>query len=1360
MKERNMLFGLLAVHEKKIPLDSLAEVAEKTLSSEADLGSLLEAAGTISEEDRRALDSTVDKTIERHGGVEQALRAMNADPDSLRTLSQSIFGDTSHAETLMAQPLEVRSAMETIDTAATGDRSSMETIDTAATGDRSSMETIDTAATGDRSSMETINTDANATMPMMRNPADSVTLVSLHGTPGKRPHSDMPVPAVQEHPGRYKHIRVLMSGGMGQINIVHDFHLGRDVALKTLLPDRVPGGGRSRTRTRTGAPTMEVLTVPIIARFLQEAHITGQLEHPYIIPIYELGYKEDGTIYYTMKLVRGESIQDKLKETKTLQERMVLLTHFLNICNAIAYAHSRGVIHRDLKPMNVMIGEFGETTVIDWGIAKVKGETDIHEKDLRENVKVIQVGDTQATAKTIYGQTMGSPYYMPPEQAAGRTDEINEHADIYALGAILYVILTGQAPYQGMSAREFLVKVQQFDPKPVLEVEPTAPKELAAVVAKAMQRKREDRYRNASELAAEIEKFLSGGLVSAYEYSAMELFKRFVKRNKRVLTVAAVAAVIFVVASIGYIYEINRQRTIAIANEKEAKRQEAIAVVEKDNAQREFYFASVNLAHGSLEDSVPGKGRAQLAAAPDPYHNWEWGHLQQALNADRMTLKAGGQYAGYGDGILVVSAGFGKTEVYEAATGDKLHELLEKAGSGFAFDFSPASGRVLVLGEDGAHVWDAKAGTELYRFEEVNKQPGRQILRQASLSGDGKRLAMLGFDRTARVIDIDTKAEIYTTAFEMEKGALLQLSADGQRLLVVKTVMGAERMEQGFEVIDLATGAPLGGSAMAEETTIINAAAMSADGGLLALGTSNDLQVWSVAPFEKSSSIDGLRFTVPRTVAFSPDGKLVAGGTSDGVLGIWQLATGKAVVQPKAHIEGVRAVGFSPDGAYVASASNDQTLKLWAMPDWNSPTLRPAHTFIGHDGSLYGMAFAPDSGRVLTTSVDKTSKVWDLRAEAEFHLPEALAFSPANDWTAGALGSEVVLWDARTDYRLATLTGHTLPVSRLLFAQGSAHLATLGSGKDATEDEVKVWSLPGGESTGTLAIAKGKAETRLLGLVQQGARLLYRQGSDLRVVNVADGAQAFEAKVSGAVVVNTGGTLAAYAVKNPDDKTAYQVHVLDLASLTDKATFDVASADILPLCFDPTGQWLATAAWEKSAEDKNTLRANLLPLAGGAPVVIETGHGNGVEEIVFTPDGGLFATGSRDGTIEVFETAAKTRKVLLEKGHTSNVVSISFSPDGTRLASASLDGTFLLWNVERGNPVLTVQNKAQRAEGQVVTPGYVAFNAKGDLLATLTDGELVPPFVNKSFPWKLAEYPAGEALQDRVEAYKRARAKP
>jgi len=1356
MKERNLLFGLMAVHEKKIPLDSLAEVAEKTLSAEVDLGSLLAAAGTISEEDRKALESYVDQTIQKHGGIEPALRAMNADADSLRTLSQSLYGDSSHAETLMAQPFADRSQMETIDTAATSDRSAMETIATAPTGDRSSMETIATAPTGDRSSMETINTDANATTPMMRNPGDSVTLVALHGAPGSRPRSDMPVPAVQEHPGRYHHIKVLMAGGMGQINIVHDHHLGRDIALKTLLPDRVPGN--SRNRTRTGAPTMEVLTVPIIARFLQEAHITGQLEHPNIIPIYELGYKDDGTIYYTMKFVRGQSIQDKLKEAKDLKDRLLLLTHFLNMCQAIAYAHSRGVIHRDLKPMNVMVGEFGETTVIDWGIAKVKGETDIHEKGLRETVKVMQVGDTQATAKTQYGQTMGSPYYMPPEQAAGRTDEIDEYADIYALGAILYVILTGQAPYQGMNVREFLVKVQQFDPKPVLEVEPNAPKELAAIVGKAMQRRREDRYSSASELAAEIEKFLSGGLVSAYEYSAMELFKRWYKRNRILVNSTLVASVLLLSLGVWSYIAIGKQRDIAVINEQEAIKQRGIAVVEKDNAQREFYFASVNLAHGSLEDSVPGKGRAQLAAAPEPYYNWEWGHLQQALNADSMTLKAGGQYAGYGDGILVVSAGFGKTEVYDSATGEKLHELLEKAGTGFAFDFSPASGRVLVLGEDGAHVWDAKSGTEVYRFEEVNKQPGRQILRQASLSADGKRLAMLGFDRTARVIDIDSKAELYTTAFEMEKGALLQLSADGQRLLVVKTVLGAERMEQGFEVIDLSNGgASLGTATMPEETTIINAATFSSDGSLIALGTSNDLQVWSVAPFEKASSIDGLRFTVPRTVAFSPDGTLVAGGTSDGVLGIWQLATGKAVVQPKAHLEGVRAVAFSPDGAYVASASNDQTTRLWALPNWDNPKLRPAHTFIGHDGSIYGLSFAPDGGQLLTTSVDKTSKVWDLKAEAEFHVPEVLAFSPANDWTAGALGNDVALWDARTGYRLATLSGHTLPVMDVLFAQGSTHLATLGTGKDATEDEVKVWSLPSGEAAGALALPKGKAKTRLIGLVQGGAKLLYRQGSDLRVVNVADGTAAFEAKVSGAVTVNKEGTLAAYAVQNPDDKTAYQLHVLDLASLADKASFDLKSADILPLTFDPTGQWLATATWEKSEGDDNTLRAALLPAAGGAPVLLDTGHGNGIEEIAFTPDGALFATGSRDGTIEVFDTASKTRKVVLEKGHTSNVVSISFSPDGSRLASASLDGTFLLWNVERGNPVLTVQNKAQRAEGQVVTPGYVAFNAKGDLLATLTDGELVPPFVNKSFPWKLSDYPAGETLQDRVEGLKRSR---
>ena len=148
------------------------------------------------------------------------------------------------------------------------------------------------------------------------------------------------VPAVAEHPGRYEMIRDFAKGGMGKITLVHDTHLGRDIALKQLLQRNI------LPETRPGAPTTAILTIPIIARFLQEARITGQLEHPSIIPVYELGYREDGSLYYTMKLIRGQSMHDVLKDCKDIRDRMKMLPHFLDLCQAISYAHSRGVIHR------------------------------------------------------------------------------------------------------------------------------------------------------------------------------------------------------------------------------------------------------------------------------------------------------------------------------------------------------------------------------------------------------------------------------------------------------------------------------------------------------------------------------------------------------------------------------------------------------------------------------------------------------------------------------------------------------------------------------------------------------------------------------------------------------------------------------------------------------------------------------------------------------------------------------------------------------------------------------------------------------------------------------------------------------
>ncbi|MCP4593528.1 MAG: serine/threonine protein kinase, partial [bacterium] len=198
--------------------------------------------------------------------------------------------------------------------------------------------------------------------------------------------------------------------------------------MKELLADTgssSPSGPRTDRVSKTGA---------VAARFLREARVTGQLEHPNIVPVYEVGRRQGGAFYYTMKLVRGRTLAEALKQCRTLADRLRLLPHYVDLCNAIAYAHSRGVIHRDIKTDNVMLGEFGETVVLDWGLAKVKEEPDICGTETRP--KLSGLADP-STGHTVHGSAIGTPAYMSPEQADGRVDEIDERSDVWSLGAVL-----------------------------------------------------------------------------------------------------------------------------------------------------------------------------------------------------------------------------------------------------------------------------------------------------------------------------------------------------------------------------------------------------------------------------------------------------------------------------------------------------------------------------------------------------------------------------------------------------------------------------------------------------------------------------------------------------------------------------------------------------------------------------------------------------------------------------------------------------------------------------------------------------------------------------------------------------------
>ncbi len=330
---------------------------------------------------------------------------------------------------------------------------------------------------------------------------------------------------------RYTITRLHATGGIGRVWLARDGALGRDVALKELRPDRTQAA--------------------ISARFLKEARITGQLEHPGIVPVYELGHRPaDNQPFYTMRFVRGRTLREAIKayhqkrEEKTLGplDFRDLLTAFLGICNAIGYAHSRGVIHRDLKPANVVLGDYGEVMVLDWGLAKVVADgpdADSTEPPLREQP---EAGENP----TLQGQVLGTPAYMAPEQADGRLDQIDNRTDIYGLGAILYEILTGRPPFDGQSTEDVLNHVRHLAPDRPRALLRETPLPLEAVCLKCLHKRPADRYATTKELAADIQRFLADEPVSAYREPLLVQARRWARRHRTLVSSGVVALLVAV----------------------------------------------------------------------------------------------------------------------------------------------------------------------------------------------------------------------------------------------------------------------------------------------------------------------------------------------------------------------------------------------------------------------------------------------------------------------------------------------------------------------------------------------------------------------------------------------------------------------------------------------------------------------------------------------------------------------------------------------------------------------------------------------------------------------------------------------
>ncbi|QDU88002.1 Serine/threonine-protein kinase PknD [Pirellulimonas nuda] len=335
-------------------------------------------------------------------------------------------------------------------------------------------------------------------------------------------------PAASESPLRFRRIRAHAQGGLGRVSLAEDRELGREVALKELL-DHHADDQASRVR------------------FLREASITGRLEHPGIVPVYGMGYFADGRPYYAMRMLRGRSLLDDIRDyhseagvrSRDHQLRLrQLLERFRAVCDAIQYAHQQGVVHRDLKPANIMSGEYGETLVVDWGLAK-------QSDDAADDPAATTASSSVVGVETLDGAVIGTPCYMSPEQAAGRLQAVGEASDIYSLGATLYHLLTGTAPLTdrdgGGSNRSVLERAIRGEVTPPRVVNPRVPKPLAAVCGKAMALNPADRYGSAADLARDVERWMADEPVSADRESLPQLVGRWARRHKALARAAAAA---------------------------------------------------------------------------------------------------------------------------------------------------------------------------------------------------------------------------------------------------------------------------------------------------------------------------------------------------------------------------------------------------------------------------------------------------------------------------------------------------------------------------------------------------------------------------------------------------------------------------------------------------------------------------------------------------------------------------------------------------------------------------------------------------------------------------------------------------
>jgi WD40 repeat protein len=711
---------------------------------------------------------------------------------------------------------------------------------------------------------------------------------SGRGRPAEEPATEGP---------RFEVLAPHARGGLGEVFLAFDRELRRRVALKEL---------QSRLAHDPDAQ----------ARFLREAEVTGRLEHPGIVPVYSLGRYPDGRPYYAMRLIEGQTLRDAIEHYHRASPDdgprglafQRLLRSVIDACNAVAYAHSRGVVHRDLKPENIMLGPFGETLVVDWGVAKVQGDEPAAPRAAADDTGA---GDASMTRP---GSVVGTPRTMSPEQAAGELERVGPASDIYSLGAILYFLLAGRAAFPDGDVPTVLKRVRRgIFPAPRRLRRSVDPR-LEAICLKAMALDPGERHASALDLAGDLEAWQADVRYQGEQEQALSEARQ---SHARLCFERAWACFDRQAHAEGLLW-LSRALEHAPAEPPDLQR------VVRTNLAAWHIGARLlerSLRHGGAIHALrfcPEGRRLATACGDGTARLWDVATgtpLAPPLEHDGAVRAV----AFDPDGAALVTAGDeGLLRRWDALTGDRVGEPWPCGGPAACLAFRPDGARIAAGGPGGLSLWDALSG-RVVRAPDAELGPVRAL----AFSPDGATLAVACDGGAVHLLESDGGAPSGAPLAHGSAVAVLEFDPLG-RWLLAGDIAGHARLwdlARRTLLVDLPHGER------------IQCAGFRPDGDAFATaGTDGTARLWDGAGGRPIGAPLLHRARVA-CLAFRPDGTLMATGGADGTVRLWCATTGLPIGPPLAHGGDVRALGFSPDGRRLATAGPDALARCWLAPN-------------------------------------------------------------------------------------------------------------------------------------------------------------------------------------------------------------------------------------------------------------------------------------------------------------------------------------------------------------------------------------------------------------------------------------------